>query len=35
MSSEERGTLHAINERISTRTFMHGIEFYRSLITAS
>jgi carboxypeptidase PM20D1 len=35
MSGEERGTLHAVNERISTRTFKRGIEFYRSLITAS
>lgn len=33
MSKEERGTLHAINERIRVSTFLRGIEFYRRLIS--
>jgi carboxypeptidase PM20D1 len=33
MSKEERGTLHAMNERITVSTFLRGIEFYRRLIT--
>ena len=32
MSKDERGTLHAMNERIRVSTFLRGIEFYRSLI---
>jgi len=32
MSAEERGTLHAIDERMHVRTFLRGIEFYRTLI---
>src|SRR5690554_6431612 len=32
MSKEERGTLHAMNERIRVSTFLRGIEFYRRLI---
>lgn len=32
MSSDERGTLHAINERMHVSTFLRGIEFYRTLI---
>lgn len=32
MSKEERGTLHAMNERISVSTFLRGIGFYRRLI---
>lgn len=33
MSKEERGTLHAMNERITVSTFLRGIDFYRRLIT--
>ncbi|MEX1079416.1 MAG: M20/M25/M40 family metallo-hydrolase [Homoserinimonas sp.] len=33
MSKDERGTLHAMNERIRVSTFLRGIEFYRRLIT--
>lgn len=32
MSTEERGTLHARNERIRVSTFLRGIEFYRELL---
>ncbi|MBF0672620.1 MAG: M20/M25/M40 family metallo-hydrolase [Salinibacterium sp.] len=32
MSKEERGTLHAKNERMRVDTFLRGIEFYRRLI---
>jgi carboxypeptidase PM20D1 len=32
MSTEERGTLHAINERIHVSTWLRGIEFFRDLI---
>ncbi|MHA6668710.1 M20/M25/M40 family metallo-hydrolase [Homoserinimonas sp. A447] len=32
MSKDERGTLHAMNERITVSTFLRGIEFYRRLI---
>ena len=32
MSAEERGSLHARNERIHTATFLAGIRFYTSLI---
>jgi carboxypeptidase PM20D1 len=32
MSKAERGTLHAMNERIRVSTFLRGIEFYRRLI---
>ncbi|MEO6942961.1 MAG: M20/M25/M40 family metallo-hydrolase [Terrimesophilobacter sp.] len=32
MSSAERGTLHAKNERIRVSTFLKGIDFYRRLI---
>lgn len=32
MSKEERGTLHAMNERIGVSTFLRGIEFYRRLV---
>ncbi|MCW5945295.1 MAG: M20/M25/M40 family metallo-hydrolase, partial [Cryobacterium sp.] len=34
MSTEERGTLHAMNERIRVETFLKGIEFYRKVIAA-
>ncbi len=34
MSTEERGTLHAVNERIQIETFLKGIEFYRKVIAA-
>ena len=33
MSDAERGTLHAVNERIHTSTFLRGIEFYRTLLS--
>ncbi len=33
MSLAERGTLHAVNERIRVDTWLRGIEFYRALIT--
>ena len=33
MSEAERGTLHAVNERIHTSTFLRGIEFYRTLLS--
>jgi carboxypeptidase PM20D1 len=33
MSTEERATLHARNERIHVSTWLRGIEFYRLLIT--
>lgn len=32
MSLAERGTLHAVNERIRVSTWLRGIEFYRALI---
>lgn len=32
MSAEERGTLHARNERIRVSTFLRGIHFYRELL---
>ncbi|SKA86056.1 carboxypeptidase PM20D1 [Agreia bicolorata] len=32
MSSAERATLHAIDERMHVRTFLSGIRFYRTLI---
>ena len=32
MSKDERGSLHAMNERIGVSTFLRGIEFYRRLI---
>ncbi|MBF4634311.1 M20/M25/M40 family metallo-hydrolase [Agreia pratensis] len=32
MSSEERATLHATDERMHVRTFVSGIRFYRTLI---
>lgn len=34
MSAEERGTLHARNERIRIATFLRGVEFYRRLVAA-
>jgi carboxypeptidase PM20D1 len=34
MSLEERGTLHAVNERIHVSTWLKGIEFYERLIDA-
>jgi carboxypeptidase PM20D1 len=34
MSKEERGTLHARNERMHVATFLRGVEFYTSLIGA-
>ena len=34
MSGEERGTLHARNERMHVATFLRGIEFFRSLVSA-
>lgn len=35
MSSEERGTLHAVNERIRVKTFLTGITFYQRIVLAS
>jgi carboxypeptidase PM20D1 len=32
MTSDERTGLHAMNERIRVRTFLDGVEFYRTLI---
>jgi carboxypeptidase PM20D1 len=32
ISLAERGTLHAVNERIRVATWLRGIEFYRALI---
>jgi carboxypeptidase PM20D1 len=32
MSKDERGALHAMNERIGVNTFLRGIDFYRTLI---
>ncbi|WP_431280130.1 M20/M25/M40 family metallo-hydrolase [Leifsonia poae] len=32
MSGEERGTLHARNERIHVRTWLRGIDFYAALL---
>lgn len=32
MSSEERGTLHAVNERIRVSTFVRGVGFFEKLI---
>jgi carboxypeptidase PM20D1 len=32
MSSAERGTLHAKNERIHVSTLLRGVEFYSRLI---
>jgi carboxypeptidase PM20D1 len=32
MSLEERGTLHAVNERIRVATWLRGIDFYAALI---
>lgn len=32
MSKQERGTLHAIDERMHVATWLRGIEFYRTLI---
>lgn len=34
MSASERGTLHAVNERIRVSTWLKGIEFYARLIRA-
>ncbi|MDQ1571060.1 MAG: carboxypeptidase [Actinomycetota bacterium] len=34
MSREERGTLHAVNERIHVATWLRGIEFYGRLLRA-
>jgi len=34
MSDEERGSLHARNERMHVSTFLRGIEFYRALVAA-
>ena len=34
MSREERDTLHAMNERIRVSSFLKGIEFYRTLLSA-
>lgn len=34
MSSDERGTLHAVNERIAVSTFLAGIDFYRRVLDA-
>lgn len=34
MSKEERGSLHAKNERIRAETFLRGVEFYRNLVAA-
>ena len=32
MSNEERGTLHAIDERMHVATFLRGVEFYTRLV---
>jgi carboxypeptidase PM20D1 len=32
MSTEERGTLHAIDERMHVATFLRGVEFYTRLV---
>ena len=32
MSTDERATMHAVNERIRVATFLRGIAFYRTLI---
>jgi len=32
MSTEERGTLHAMNERMHVATFLRGVEFYTRLV---
>jgi carboxypeptidase PM20D1 len=32
MSAEERGTLHAMNERIHVATFLRGVDFYTRLV---
>jgi len=32
MSAAERGTLHAMNERIHVATFLRGVEFYTRLV---
>ena len=32
MSSEERGTLHAVNERIRVDTWLRGVRFYTALV---
>jgi carboxypeptidase PM20D1 len=32
MSTEERGTLHAMNERMHLATFLRGVEFYTRLV---
>ncbi|GAB3124050.1 M20/M25/M40 family metallo-hydrolase [Glaciibacter psychrotolerans] len=34
MSRDERGTLHAMNERIGVGTFLRGIEFFQRVIAA-
>jgi carboxypeptidase PM20D1 len=34
ISREERGTLHAVNERIHVATWLRGIEFYEKLVAA-
>jgi carboxypeptidase PM20D1 len=33
MSKDERGTLHAVNERIHVATWLRGIRFYESLVS--
>jgi carboxypeptidase PM20D1 len=35
MTTEERGTLHATNERMHVDTFLRGIRFYERLIKSS
>jgi carboxypeptidase PM20D1 len=32
LSAEERGALHAMNERMHVATYLRGIEFYRALV---
>jgi carboxypeptidase PM20D1 len=32
MSDEERGTLHAVNERIRVATFLRGVGFFNRLL---
>jgi carboxypeptidase PM20D1 len=34
MSTEERGALHAKNERMHVATLLRGVEFYTRLIAA-
>jgi carboxypeptidase PM20D1 len=35
MSNDERGTLHAVNERIRVSTYLNGITFYQRIVRAA